>query len=309
METVGAVKIFSRSVTEKKLRYLTYIGDGDTKSFLEVQRSDPYPGYEVKKGECIGHVQKRVGSRLRGLKTKYQGKKLKDGKALFGRGRLTEKAINKLQNYYGVAIRQNIDNIYGMKKSVAAVVHHCSAAATSELQHQYCPINDESWCKYQKDKFTGQMEYKEKPLIPEAVVEVIKPIFSHTDLGSENLLQKCLHGQTQNVNESLNGIIWTRCPKRVYVGRNIVEIGVSSAVINFNDGNLGLLPVFEKLGIDCGHSTHVSLRETDKDRIYEMNRKSSDSGKKQRRKLRARRKGYIDQEEETEGVTYKSGAF
>ena len=83
----------------------------------------------------------------------------------------------------------------------------------------------------------------------------------------QRLLQKCLHGQTQNVNESLNGIIWTRCPKRVYVGRNIVEIGVSSAVINFNDGSLGLLPVFEKLGIDCGHSTHVSLRETDKDRI------------------------------------------
>ena len=31
------------------------------------------------------------------------------------------------------------------------------------------------------------------------------PIF--TDLTSENLLSKCLHGQTQNNNESLNGLI------------------------------------------------------------------------------------------------------
>lgn len=35
-----------------------------------------------------------------------------------GAGRLTDKAINTLQNYYGMAIRNNVGDLYGMKKSV-----------------------------------------------------------------------------------------------------------------------------------------------------------------------------------------------
>ena len=36
------------------------------------------------------------------------------------------------------------------------------------------------------------------------VRDVIIPIFSHEDLASDDLLSKCLHGQTQKVNESFN---------------------------------------------------------------------------------------------------------
>ena len=44
-----------------------YVGGGDTKSHAEVVKSDPYPGIVMGKRECIGHVQKRVGSWLRKL--------------------------------------------------------------------------------------------------------------------------------------------------------------------------------------------------------------------------------------------------
>jgi hypothetical protein len=50
----------------------------------------------VEKLECVGNIQKRVSGRLRKLKTSHK-EKLSDGKTLGGRGRLTEKVINKLQ--------------------------------------------------------------------------------------------------------------------------------------------------------------------------------------------------------------------
>jgi hypothetical protein len=65
--------------------------------------------------------------------------KLSDGKYISGKGRLTDKWINSLQNYYGLAIRQNTDNLYGMKKAVAAVLFHCAQSENLEQQHLFCP--------------------------------------------------------------------------------------------------------------------------------------------------------------------------
>ena len=77
MESAGAVTIFNQSIVCTKLRYKTYIGDGDTQSYHEVVKSDPYPGLSIKKVEFVGHVQKRLGTRLQNLPTKlFDGKPL-----------------------------------------------------------------------------------------------------------------------------------------------------------------------------------------------------------------------------------------
>ena len=92
METCSAVELFNRSIALNKLRYVTCIGDGESASYRHVVDSNPYPDIVIKKGECIGHIQKRMGSRLRKLKqTTPKSFKLPDGKPLFGRGRLTGK--------------------------------------------------------------------------------------------------------------------------------------------------------------------------------------------------------------------------
>ena len=52
--------MFERSVEENNLRYTDFYGD--SKSFSEVKNT--YTGIEVQKQECIGHVQKRVGTAL-----------------------------------------------------------------------------------------------------------------------------------------------------------------------------------------------------------------------------------------------------
>jgi hypothetical protein len=66
-----------------------------------IVESQPY-GQDCipKKLECIGHVQKRVGSRVRKLKSSNKGLTLADGKGLSGKDRLTESKIDVLQNYY-----------------------------------------------------------------------------------------------------------------------------------------------------------------------------------------------------------------
>ncbi len=45
------------------------------------------------------------------LKAEHKGEKLSDGKGLAAAGRLTDKVINTLKNYYGFAIRQNKENL------------------------------------------------------------------------------------------------------------------------------------------------------------------------------------------------------
>ena len=74
--------------------------------------------------------------------------------------------------------------------------------------------------------------------MPIAIYEVIKPIF--LDLSKDILLVKCLYGKMQNPNKALNNLIGTKCPKNVYVEKEVLEMGVCSAIINFNDGACGI---------------------------------------------------------------------
>ena len=56
--------------------------------------------HDVERVDCVGHVQKRMGTALRELKKQYRGQKPLDGTTTGGAGRVTESAIHSLQNYY-----------------------------------------------------------------------------------------------------------------------------------------------------------------------------------------------------------------
>ena len=161
--------------------------------------------------------------------------------------------IDKLQNYFGIAIRQSKGKtINALKKAVAAVLFHSSEASNLDTRHQMYPRSNESWRKFQADKINNTGLCKNKPRLPSVVKDAIKPVFM--DLSDDNLLKKCLHGQTQNNNESMNGAIWKRCPKNVFVGRSTVEMGVSSAGISLNDGQSSILKVMENLSMNLGEN-------------------------------------------------------
>ena len=102
METEGVKEIFLRSVEKRKLKYTTFVGDGDRGSFAAVKEACYLKygkKYVVSKEECVGHVQKRIGPGLREYKKRMRGKKSSDGKTVGGAKRLTDKVLDNIQNY------------------------------------------------------------------------------------------------------------------------------------------------------------------------------------------------------------------
>ena len=152
---------------------------------------------------------------MRKLKSAYKGLKLHDGKGLAVKERLTDNKRDVLQNYYGLAIRENLDDATKMAKTIEACLFHV-ASTDKDPQHHLCPDGPNSWCGYKRDKD----QYKHKNGIPKSIADLIKPVFH--DLSRTDLLTKCNHGLTQNVNECLNGLIWDRCPKSVHVEKETV---------------------------------------------------------------------------------------
>lgn len=66
MEVDSVKEMFARSEEEFGVRYGNYIGDGDSKTFNGILDLNPYgDDFIVVKNECIGHVEKRMGTRLR----------------------------------------------------------------------------------------------------------------------------------------------------------------------------------------------------------------------------------------------------
>ena len=86
MEAEGAVVLWGRSIEHHNLRYKWMVSDGDSKAFNSVEHV--YGEIKVKKLDCVGHVQKRMGKHLLNLKARTKGK-LAHSQPIGGRGRLT----------------------------------------------------------------------------------------------------------------------------------------------------------------------------------------------------------------------------
>lgn len=296
MEVVGVYRIFERSVPHRYMEYTEYYGDGDSKGYASVK--DIYGENTVVKLECIGHVQKRVGSRLRKLK--------KTKKELGGKGKLTDKFIDKLQNYYGIAIRSNVGNLENMQSAVIAAFFHCCSGKNHQM-HGQCPSGSESWCRYQRALNNGRQILDTTPGIPSSIIKIIKPVYM--SLCDRELLSKCLHGMTQNRNESFNNLLWTIVPKETFVGIETLNLGAHIALILFNSGFLGLLPVFEKLGLPTNQERVKMYRQIDMVRIMISKRNSLASIKIKRKKRRQAKKSKLSNYETKEGLSYKCGEF
>lgn len=300
MEADGVLAMFQRSVASRGLIYEQYIGDGDSKAFLSVSKDQPYGDQVViKKLECTAHVKKRMGTRLRNLKKSYAGKKLSDGKSLSGKGRLTDKIIDEISYYYGVAIKTS-KTVAEMKQAVWAIFHHLSAT-DSNPSHQFCPAGSTSWCKYKKAESEGKLtSLKHKRSVPLVVMEAARKVFE--DLTSDELLNRCIGGFTQNPNESFNSILWQYCPKSKHVGSRTVNIAACEAVIHFNDGQGGKCRVMEALDIAPGKYCVNWCVEEDKKRCARASLLTPEAKLAQRKAKRSR-------ERLAEDESYVPGGF
>ena len=163
-------------------------------------------------------------------KEKIWKKKLSDSKTIEGYGRLTADRMDKLQTYYGLAIRRHKDELDGMRKDIWAGWYH-STSADDHPQHQFLPDGPDSWCKFKQAVFKGETYHHSKPLHA-TVLDVIKPLYER--LSSDAVLEGCLGGFTQNSCESLNHLIWAGCPKSTTSGKTPLDAATAGAVFFFN---------------------------------------------------------------------------
>ncbi|XP_025160980.1 uncharacterized protein LOC112589971 [Harpegnathos saltator] len=158
MEVDAVVEMFQRSESLYEVKYGRYIGDGDSKTFKGILNAEPYENFTIQKKECIDHVQKRMGTRLRNLK--------KEVKDLGRKGKLTGKLIDELSMYYGLAIRRNQNSIEKMRNEIWATLYH-KLSTNEKPQHGKCPSGESSWCSWQKAKATNTLNtYSHKQALP-----------------------------------------------------------------------------------------------------------------------------------------------
>ena len=61
---------------------------------------------------------------------------------------LTITTTDRLQNYVGVTIRQNVGDLQNMKSSFLASLFHVASNKDKIYHNPHCPTDLDSWCKY-----------------------------------------------------------------------------------------------------------------------------------------------------------------
>lgn len=302
MEVDSVKEMFGRSIETYGVKYTRYIGDGDSATYKGLLNLDPYD-VPVQKLECYLHVKKRMGTRCRNAKNMNKGLGGKSKDTV----KLTDKLINKLQKYYGLAITRHQDNVDKMEKEIWATFYHLSSTNKSP-NHGNCPEGAESWCAYRVAEAQGQDMRKFKhnylPIDPK-VQEILKPIYE--DLSRRELLDRCKGSNTQNNNESYNGLLWHFAPKHLHSGLQTLEIANSLATVIFNDGFASILRIFSIMGVKIGHaaSSYAEQRDATRLRIAEYRHEAaSREARTARRRASASQQELLQQEE---GVLYGPG--
>jgi hypothetical protein len=301
MEPQGMLDIFRRSVATRKLRYVHFLGDGDSKTFKCISEAQPpiYPGITIDKLECTGHVQKRAGNKLKAIITKCANKNFTadDGtpkKGLGGQRGITEWHVRRIQGHYGAAIRDNAGSLENMRRAVWAIYYHRRG--------------DHSKCSEQCPAVRSQdFDSANAHQLPNFVMDLLLPAF--TELASDDLLKKCVHGGTQNNNEAFHHLIWDRCPKTNFAGIQTLRVAVHGAIVTFNEGEMAALNVLKRLGIgNIGSAPCLWATIRDQRRIRQSIKQASLSTKTTRKRKSLTTVLQTLKMQKVEGVQYESGA-
>ena len=236
------------------------------------------------------------------------GKKLDDGVAINGRGRLTNNRIDAMQSFYGNAIRDNKGSAKAMSKATHAILKHYSSTPENP-RHEDCPTGKDSWCSYNRDAATGENTHVpiQDPFL-EVLVKIIQPIFDR--LGSEEFLVGCEKCLDRNRNESLHHVCWGMAPKEQYNSQQESSLAVSLGVLVLNKGLASTVKKLVELLKGCiTPETLEDLMEIDRKRMVSSDYKTDPVVKKRRKKRRREKSEKQDGCVHKEGVTYRSQSF
>lgn len=302
MEVEIAKRLWARS-EERGIRYTGFLTDGDSKAFDAVVEMRPYGQTAIYKEDCINYAHKRMGT---ALLNKTKEKKL-GGR---GQGRLTKEKALKLQYYYRFAVQNNAGDIQAMKDAVFATLFHCMSTDENP-HHTRCPVGEGSWCFYQRAVAEGRdvpphSENVRHPLSYEVAQELVPVYRRMTD---PNLLTRLARAKTQNANECFHSVIWSRCPKTIFVGKERLHGAVAAAVGAFNKGASHLTQVMLSLNIEANEVSMALVEAADNLRVTKARALGEVQHKRACKARGEQRKRQRVQQEDEEGVTYAAGHF
>lgn len=294
MEPAAAVILIKRlySLGAKITRYL---GDGDSSAYKTVLAACPWV---TQKLECLAHVAKGFGKahrkRVKDVKDNlYLGKR----KGIGGIGRLTDKAIHKLQTYYHLYVRH-----YRTPKRIAqatmAMYDHVTST-DKKPNHKNCDIK---FCGYLKDPKNYKHKNKRNFHLP---IEIMAPVKSVFEKKAEiSFLEKVSHGKTTNANECFNSTVWNLISKNGFANLQLVNMALNIAVCQYNDGQLPILHILQDLGVSVSKGMAVRCKSMDQQRLYKITKSKAQSAKRAKRRL-----GVKNAEKDAGEPAYSPGAY
>ena len=137
--------------------------------------------------------------------------------------------------------------------------------------------------------------------LSDTVVRELKLIYER--LSKPELLDKCLYGLTQNACESLNSLIWQRCPKDNFSGQDYLDFVITDTVVHFNDGKRGHSYIFPLLGFKMGLHSKVYYEIKDSRRTIKSTKKQQQI----RQSKRSLNKAEEDMYKQYEDIIYQAG--
>ena len=296
METSAALDIWKRSIVKHQLVYGTYIGDGDSSSYRNLTKSDPYNGeVVVRKEECLGHAQKRLKKHL--LKSSPLCKGLPNGKAKW------------IDHLYALAVVQNRGKeAAAIRDALNILLEH------TREEHDNCPAGESSWCYYQKQVAiclkdnSSPAPHTRSPYLTVNEYKRAREVF---DLfASLEFCGSITLGKTQNSNESLHSMIWHHSPKAKRVGQKSLIASTAMAVLSFNDGSLAYATLLKELGINVSHKTLEFLARRDNLRNLRRKRRILETHKRRRRQMASQiTAAEAPRRRQDKGAVYQSQRF
>ena len=173
--------------------------------------------------------------------------------------------IDKMQNYFGETIRNNVGNIESKENDVwAAIFKHMIQDISQSLDEQPSLCPKDSWCTY----WSNREKYNNQKPLASVFIEVMKPVYKlFINLSKRELLNRRLQGLTQNQNEAINGLLWSKCPKKKFCGKVKVLLAVSKTIIHLNTGSGSRETLLNQLNIDSSKNMLSAVRREDHKRI------------------------------------------
>ncbi|GFX86228.1 uncharacterized protein TNCV_2561101 [Trichonephila clavipes] len=308
-------------------------GDSETKTFNALSENKPYSDdHLIQKIECVGHVQKRMGTRLR---------KLNPPTGQHGFFRPTREASKMdhtefFPDGHGYELVSSVRALVPQKFSVEEELMHVKhvevksphvgvmwkfgrgVISSSRLTDSLIDKLAHYYGNAIRCNSTSVKEMRKAILAvwghscstEDEPMHWFCPTNPNTRyLPHPALLKKCLRGKTQNPNESLNSLIWKFCPKTIGTSLQIAEIAANLATSVFNDGNQILITILEKFGLKINRNVCVSLAERDNRRIFTSRQRRLESSFEARRAKKIKKSKEIELFQEQEGISYDPGAF